>query len=82
MKHYIVQQSLRWNKSKAKLSLRGVFLAIICYFAPIHHVLKVLVKKNRKFVLELRESLLIMRDKHSLNRKLHYYTYYTKYSYD
>ena len=41
----------------------------------------VLTKQNKRFLLELKESLLIMRNKPSLNRNiyLHRYTYSTKY---
>ena len=64
-----IWESRKTNKKtqkliKRNLNLRIVLLAITCYFLTIHSLLKVLVltKENRKFVLELKEILLKMRD--------------------
>ena len=40
--------------------------------SPSFENFSVLTKENRKFVLELKESLLIMRDKSSLNRDIRF----------
>ena len=56
---------------------------LLCNHSPPFENLSVLTKENRKFVLEMNESLLIKRDKPSLNGKkidLHHYVYSTKYS--
>ena len=44
----------------------GPFL--LCNHSPFFENFSVLTKKNKKVVLELKQSLLIMRDKPSLNR--------------
>ena len=41
---------------------------VLCSHSPSFKSFSVLTKENRKFVLELKEGLLIMRDKLSLNR--------------
>ena len=43
---------------------------LLCNHSPSFENLSVLTKENKKFLLELRESLLIMRDKSSLNRNI------------
>ena len=50
-----------------------MLLAITCYFVTILHLFEnfsVLTKENKKFLLKLKESLLIMRDKPYLNRNI------------
>ena len=41
---------------------------LLCNHFPSFQIFSVLTKKNKKFLLELKESLLITRDKPSLNR--------------
>ena len=43
---------------------------LLCNHSPSFENINVLTKENRKFLLELKESLLIMRDKPSLNRNI------------
>ena len=43
---------------------------LFCDQSPSSDSFSVLTKENRKFVLELKESLLTMRDKPSLNRNI------------
>ena len=43
---------------------------LFCNHSPSFENFSVLTKKNEKFLLELKESLLIMRDKPSLNRNI------------
>ena len=41
-----------------------------CNFSPSFDNFSVLAHKNKKYLLEIKESLLIMRDKPSLNRNI------------
>ena len=43
---------------------------LLCNHSPSFDNFSVLTKENKKFILELKESLLIMRDKPSLNRNI------------
>ena len=43
---------------------------LLCNHSPSFENFGVLTKENKKFLLELKESLLIMRDKPSLNRNI------------
>ena len=43
---------------------------LLCNHSPSFENFSVLTKENNKFLLELKESLLIMRDKSSLNRNI------------
>ena len=43
---------------------------LLCNHSPSFQNFCVLTKENKKFLLELKESLLIMRDKPSLNRNI------------
>ena len=43
---------------------------LLCNHSPFFENFTVLTKENKKFLLELKESLLIMRDKPSLNRNI------------
>ena len=43
---------------------------LLCNYFPSFENFSVLTKENKKFLLELKESLLIMRDKPSLNRNI------------
>ena len=43
---------------------------LLCNHSPSFENFSVLTKENKKFMLELKESLLIMRDKTSLNRNI------------
>ena len=43
---------------------------LLCNHSPFFENFSVLTKENKKFMLELKESLLIMRDKPSLNRNI------------
>ena len=43
---------------------------LLCSHSPSFENFSVLTKENKKFLLELKESLLIMRDKPSLNRNI------------
>ena len=43
---------------------------LLCNHSPSFENFSVLIKENKKFLLELKESLLIMRDKPSLNRNI------------
>ena len=43
---------------------------LLCNHSPSFENFSVLTKENKKFLLELKESLLIMRDKPSLNRNI------------
>ena len=56
------------NKVKPKDSAVSDHL-LLCNHSPSFENFSVLTKENKNFLLELKESLLIMRDKPSLNRK-------------
>ena len=43
---------------------------LLCNHSPSFENFSVLTNENKQFVLELKESLLIMRDKPSLKRKI------------
>ena len=49
---------------------------LLCNHSPSFDNFSVLTKENKKFLLELKESLLIMRDKPSLNRYIRSATLY------
>ena len=57
------------KKVKSKGSALNDHL-LLCNHSPSFENFSVLTKENKKFLLELKESLLIMRDKSSLNRKI------------
>ena len=71
--------------TKKKVKPKGSAVSdhlLLCNHSSSFENFSVLTKENIKFLLELKESLLIMRDKLSLNRNirsLHHYTYLTKY---
>ena len=60
---------LTTKKSKPKGSTVSDHL-LLCNHSPSFEDFSVLIKENKKFLLELKESLLIMRDKPSLNRNI------------
>ena len=43
---------------------------LLCSYSPYFENFRVVTKENRKFVLEFKETLLIMRDKLSFNRNI------------
>ena len=58
--------------TKKKVQPKGSVISdhlLLCNHSPFFEKFSVLTKENKKFLLELKESLLIMRDKPSLNRK-------------
>ena len=57
------------KKVKPKCSAVSDHL-LLCNHSPSFENFSVLTKENKKFLLELKESLLIMRDKPSLNRNI------------
>ena len=59
--------------TRKKVKPKGSALSdhlLFCNHSPSFENFSVLTKKNKKFLLELKESLLIMRDKPSLNRNI------------
>ena len=61
--------ALTWKKVKPKGGAVSDHL-LLCNHSPSFENFSVLIKKNKKFLLELKESLLIMREKPSLNRNI------------
>ena len=57
------------KKVKPKSSAVSDYL-LLCNHSPSFENFSVLTKENKKFLLELKENLLIMRDKPSLNRNI------------
>ena len=57
------------KKVKPKCSAVSNHL-FLCNHSPSFENFSVLIKENKKFLLELKEKLLIMRDKPSLNRNI------------
>ena len=53
-----------------KVKPKGSDHLLLCNHSPSFENFNVLIKENKKFLLELKESLLIMRDKPSLNRSI------------
>ena len=43
---------------------------LLCNHSPSYDDFSILTRENKKFLLELKESLLIMRDKPSLNKNI------------
>ena len=61
--------------TKKKVKPKGSAVSdqlLLCNYLPSFENFSVLTKENRKFVFELKESLLIMRDKPSLNRNIRF----------
>ena len=59
--------------TKKKVKPKGCVVSnhlLLCNHSPSFESFSVLTKGNKKFVLGLKKSLLIMRDKHSLNRDI------------
>ena len=59
--------------TKKKVKPKGKAVSphlLLCNHSPSFENVSVLTKENKKFLLELKESLLIMRDKPSLNRNI------------
>ena len=59
--------------NKKKVKLKGSAVSdhlLLCNHSPSFESFSVLTKENRIFVLELKENILIMRDKCSLNRNI------------
>ena len=59
--------------TKMKVKPKGSTVSdhiLLCNHSPSFGNFSVLTKENKKFLLELKESLLIMRGKPSLNRKI------------
>ena len=59
--------------TKKKVKLKGSTISdhlFFCNHSPSFESFSVLTNENKKFLLELKESLLIMRDKPSLNRNV------------
>ena len=59
--------------TKKKVKPKGSAVSdhlLLCNHSPSFENFSVLTKKNKKFLLELKESLLILRDKPSLNRNI------------
>ena len=80
---HIAISSITEKKAKSKDSAVSDHL-LLCNHSPSFQNFSVLNEENKKFLLELKESLLIMKDKPSLNKTLdlHRYTYLTKYSFN
>ena len=80
---HIAISSITEKKAKTKDSAVSDHL-LLCNHSPSFQNFSVLNEENKKFLLELKESLLIMKDKPSLNKTLdlHRYTYLTKYSFN
>ena len=54
-----------------KLSLRTAYdHLLLCNHSASYGDFSILMRENKKFLLELKESLLIMRDKPSLNKNI------------
>ena len=68
-REHIEISPLTKKKGKSKGSTVSNYL-LLCNHLPSFESFSVLIKENRKFVLELKESLLIMRDKPSLNKNI------------
>ena len=64
-----LERKLERKKVKPKGSAVSDHL-LLCNHSPSFKNFSVLTKENKKFLLELKESLLIMRDKPSLNRNI------------
>ena len=47
-----------------------------CNYSPTFEDFSVLCHENKKYLLELKESLLIMRDRSSMNRNVHFVPLY------
>ena len=61
--------------NKKKVKPKGSTVSdhlLLCNHSPSFEGFSVLTKENRIFVLELKESILIMRDKSSLNRNIRF----------
>ena len=58
------------TQKKVKPKASAVSNHLFCNYSPSLKNNSVLTKENRKFILELKEGLLVMRDKPSLNRKV------------
>ena len=59
--------------TKKKVKPKGSAVSdhmLLCNHSPSLENISVLIKENKKFLLELKESFLIMRDKPSLNRNI------------
>ena len=59
--------------TKKKVKPKGSTVSdhlLLCYYSPSFERFSVLTKENRKFVLKLKVSLLLMRDKPSLNKNI------------
>ena len=59
--------------TKKEVKLKGRAISdhlLLCKHSPSFESFSVLTNENKKFLLELKESLLIMRDKPSLNRNV------------
>ena len=64
-------ENIYWNHKKVKLTGNGVSdHLLLCNHSPSFERFSVLTKKNRKFVLELKESILKIRGKPSLNKRI------------
>ena len=60
-----------FTKKKVKPKSSAVSDHLLLFnHSPSYENFSVLTKENKKFLLELKESLLIMRDKPSLNRSI------------
>ena len=67
------QNKLERNLERKKVKPKGSAVSdhlLLCNHSPSFKNFSVLTKENKKFLLELKESLLIMRDKPSLNRNI------------
>ena len=58
--------------TRKKVKPKGLFRdhLLLCKHSPSFENFSILTKENKNFLLELKESLLIMRDKPSLNRSI------------
>ena len=65
-----ISESHRWLRKKLSLGSAVSDHLLPCNHSPSFENFSVITKKNKTFLLELKESLLIMRDKPSLNRKI------------
>ena len=52
------------------MSSQDTTLLLLCNYSPSFENFGVLTKENKSFIMKLKESLLIMRDKPSLNRNI------------
>ena len=65
-----ISESHRWLRRELSLGSAVSDDLLPCNHSPSFENFSVITKENQTFLLELKEGLLIMRDKPSLNRKI------------